>query len=68
MLRHIRLHEIYWLCRHCWQEMPNLSSEKKSIFSLSGTITSALKEQIINFGGSAIAPAMLYSEVKNQVF
>ncbi len=26
MLRHIRLHhaQVYWYCRHCRQEMPNL--------------------------------------------
>ncbi|HEY9625455.1 MAG TPA: hypothetical protein V6C78_34365 [Crinalium sp.] len=24
MLRHIQHHHIYWFCRHCWQEMPDL--------------------------------------------
>ncbi|MEH1946052.1 MAG: hypothetical protein V7K77_03525 [Nostoc sp.] len=31
MLRHIRLQETYWFCRHCWQEMPNLSLDKSSL-------------------------------------
>ena len=22
MLRHTRQHQMYWFCRHCWQEMP----------------------------------------------
>ncbi|MFB2893868.1 hypothetical protein ACE1CI_13235 [Aerosakkonemataceae cyanobacterium BLCC-F50] len=26
MLRHIRHNQIFWYCRHCWQEMPNLNS------------------------------------------
>lgn len=21
MLRHIRSHQVYWFCRHCWQEV-----------------------------------------------
>jgi hypothetical protein len=23
MLRHIRNQQVYWFCRHCWQEMPS---------------------------------------------
>ncbi|MDJ0705905.1 MAG: hypothetical protein QNJ46_21770 [Leptolyngbyaceae cyanobacterium MO_188.B28] len=26
MLRHIRRSGVYWFCRHCYQEMPNLSA------------------------------------------
>jgi ribosomal protein L37AE/L43A len=22
MLRHLRQSQVYWFCRHCWQEMP----------------------------------------------
>ena len=22
MLRHVRHSQVYWFCRHCWQEMP----------------------------------------------
>ncbi|HEY9851026.1 MAG TPA: hypothetical protein V6D28_16275 [Leptolyngbyaceae cyanobacterium] len=22
MIRHIGHHQVYWFCRHCWQEMP----------------------------------------------
>jgi hypothetical protein len=25
LLRHIRGNEIYWFCRNCWQEMPEMS-------------------------------------------
>jgi ribosomal protein L37AE/L43A len=28
MLRHIRQHQVYWFCRHCWQEIH--LPEKKS--------------------------------------
>lgn len=31
MLRHIRGHQIYWFCRHCWAEMPNLESKKENL-------------------------------------
>ena len=24
MLRHFRRHKVYWFCRSCWQEMPDL--------------------------------------------
>jgi ribosomal protein L37AE/L43A len=26
MLRHLRGHQLYWFCRHCYQEMPSLDS------------------------------------------
>ncbi|HBE17117.1 MAG TPA: hypothetical protein DEG17_16845 [Cyanobacteria bacterium UBA11149] len=28
LLRHIRAHQIYWFCRHCWQEMPVIDMKK----------------------------------------
>ena len=28
LLRHINIHEVYWLCRHCRQAMPVLSEKK----------------------------------------
>lgn len=28
MLRHARHHEVYWFCRHCWQEMPVFDRNK----------------------------------------
>lgn len=27
MLRHINNKRCYWFCRHCWQEMPDLTAE-----------------------------------------
>jgi hypothetical protein len=27
MLHHLTHHRSYWFCRHCWQEMPNLSDQ-----------------------------------------
>ena len=35
MLRHVRHHEVYWLCRHCWQEMPELELRSLSFASVS---------------------------------
>ena len=29
MLHYISNHRDYWFCRHCWQEMPNLSVVEK---------------------------------------
>ncbi|MHC5896053.1 hypothetical protein [Nostoc sp.] len=31
MLRHIRLQQTYWFCRHCWQEMPNLILKENNL-------------------------------------
>jgi hypothetical protein len=30
LLRHVRHDGVYWFCMHCWQEMPDLSSELKA--------------------------------------
>uniref|UniRef100_A0A7C3KCH5 Uncharacterized protein n=1 Tax=Oscillatoriales cyanobacterium SpSt-418 TaxID=2282169 RepID=A0A7C3KCH5_9CYAN len=27
LLRHVRHDGVYWFCMHCWQEMPDLSSD-----------------------------------------
>ncbi len=27
LLRHVRHHEIYWFCPHCYQEMPSLDNK-----------------------------------------
>jgi hypothetical protein len=26
LLRQLRSHQVVWFCRHCWQEMPNVSA------------------------------------------
>lgn len=26
LLRKLRSHQVVWFCRHCWQEMPNVSA------------------------------------------
>jgi len=31
MLRHVRQHQIYWFCRHCWQTMPVYNLNKSSL-------------------------------------
>nr|WP_084226917.1 hypothetical protein [Nostoc sp. KVJ20] len=50
MLRHIRLQETYWFCRHCWQEMPNLSSERnRSSLNLTRKSPSLVKQAIYSF-------------------
>lgn len=33
LLQHIRGHETYWFCRHCWQEMPVLGVSRTKLFS-----------------------------------
>ncbi len=33
LLQHIRGSEIFWFCRHCWQEMPVLSCKHHSSFT-----------------------------------
>ena len=30
MLRHFSNYRTYWFCRHCWQEMPNLTAFLKN--------------------------------------
>ena len=36
MLRHVRHHQIYWFCRHCWQEMPLLERKAPSLIPTLG--------------------------------
>ncbi|MBW4646620.1 MAG: hypothetical protein KME23_27145 [Goleter apudmare HA4340-LM2] len=31
LLPHIRSSQIYWFCRHCWQEMPVFAGEKPDL-------------------------------------
>lgn len=31
MLRHVRNHQVYWFCRHCWSEMPLLEQKVPSL-------------------------------------
>ena len=31
LIHQISNHREYWFCRHCWQEMPNLESERSQI-------------------------------------
>ncbi|WP_168163516.1 hypothetical protein [Calothrix sp. 336/3] len=37
MLRHVRGSDIYWFCRHCWQEMPEFSNTKDRFNQLVST-------------------------------
>ncbi|BAY15006.1 hypothetical protein NIES21_07920 [Anabaenopsis circularis NIES-21] len=49
MLRHFRLHETYWFCRQCWQEMPNLSlKENQDISHLNRVAKLSLIKQTNN--------------------
>ncbi|BAY22274.1 hypothetical protein NIES2100_20370 [Calothrix sp. NIES-2100] len=32
MLQHLRGSDVYWFCRHCWQEMPVLGERNTSSF------------------------------------
>lgn len=38
MLHHLRNQKEYWFCRHCWQEMPNLSAIKTPISPIGNKI------------------------------
>ncbi len=44
LLLHIRGSEIYWFCRHCWQEMPVLNWEKHN--SLADSLLDSLNRRI----------------------
>lgn len=35
MLRHTRQHQVYWFCRHCWEEMPLLEVKSSPLTVLS---------------------------------
>jgi hypothetical protein len=41
LLRHIRSHEVYWFCRNCWQEMPEMSVKKMNLESIITGISSS---------------------------
>ena len=32
LLRHVRHSDVYWFCRHCWQEMPDCSTQSSVSF------------------------------------
>lgn len=50
MVRHARLHQTYWFCRHCWQEMPNLCAEQnQTILGLYGTDILPQRKPIYSF-------------------
>ncbi len=47
LLLHIRGSEMYWFCRHCWQEMPVMNWEKSSSLaeSLIENLTRRIQKQ-----------------------
>lgn len=45
MLRHIRHNQIYWYCRHCWQEMPNFNSSN-SLSKYSQSLDNFLQKKV----------------------
>ncbi|CUR33670.1 hypothetical protein PL9214520209 [Planktothrix tepida PCC 9214] len=40
MLRHTRNHQVYWFCRHCWEEMPVFELKNPPLSILSRKETS----------------------------
>ncbi|MFB2898519.1 hypothetical protein ACE1CI_36855 [Aerosakkonemataceae cyanobacterium BLCC-F50] len=50
MLRHIRHHQIYWFCRHCWQEMPLLERKVPSLIPTLGKdlLIASLKPSLVS--------------------
>lgn len=52
MLRHIRHQDVYWFCRHCWQEMPVYELHRKSLSTSGNLVTIAsIKKQLSSLGG-----------------
>lgn len=47
MLRHIRSNQVYWFCRNCWQEMPNIE-QKRSRSLLNLSITLGIREPTLS--------------------
>jgi ribosomal protein L37AE/L43A len=46
MLRHIRHNQIFWYCRHCWQEMPNFNSPS-SLSKYSQSLENFLQNKVL---------------------
>lgn len=46
MLRHIRHNQIFWYCRHCWQEMPNFNSPA-SLAKYSQSFENLIQKQVL---------------------
>lgn len=44
LLRHMRGHEVYWFCRHCWQAMPVLSTKKITLPLFEGELSRMLQK------------------------
>lgn len=38
LLRHVRHGNVYWFCRHCWQEMPECSALSSVSLNSLGTL------------------------------
>lgn len=47
LLRHVRQHQVYWFCRHCWQEMPVYNFNRRDLLSTANLVTIAVvKKQV----------------------
>lgn len=47
LLRHVRQHQVYWFCRHCWQEMPVYNFIRRDLLSTANLVTIAVvKKQV----------------------
>lgn len=45
MLRHIRSNEVYWFCRNCWQEMPNIELLRSTSLLVNLSSSLGIREQ-----------------------
>jgi|GEM_PF-3500618 len=44
MLQHIRKGHLVWRCRHCWQEMPDLSATQSLRLNYTSSLERRIKE------------------------
>ncbi|XWK91292.1 MAG: hypothetical protein U7127_14955 [Phormidium sp.] len=45
MLRHIRSNQVYWFCRNCWQEMPNIELLRSTSLLVNLSSSLGIREQ-----------------------
>ncbi|HBB32034.1 MAG TPA: hypothetical protein DDZ80_08045 [Cyanobacteria bacterium UBA8803] len=50
LLRQTRNHNLYWFCRHCWQEMPNFSDTQIAYYQYRQSL-----ENLVNLSASSLA-------------
>jgi len=44
MLRHFHRGHLFWRCRHCWQEMPDLTATQALILNYTPSLEKTIKK------------------------